>query len=152
MTEETNEVEKFDDRVLALAKHLSESPTEIEEADYGDNTFKYGREEWLVLTDDEADAAAREQIEQSLWSFSPSFIARYTGRNLSQAAQKALGEAQEKLCEDANDLVGALIHNMDEFVRDAINELGREHFLSQYDGAEWDAKIGDTTYYLYRTN
>ena len=111
-----------------------------------DNEFRVGRTTYLVLTDDEAHEAAGKRIEESLWAFRPSFIARFTEPRLSDAAQKALGQAQEKLCEDANDLVRALIRDIDAFIEAAISEDGRGHFIGSYDGEEREQ--GDL--FLYR--
>lgn len=149
--ETTSETTEVDPRVQALAKYLDTSPEEIEEA-YGDNSYSYGRQEYLVLTDAEADEACAERIRESLWAFNTNFIASHTSPRLNGKAREALSKMQEKLCEDANDLVEALISDMDTFIADAIGADGRGHFLAQYDGDENEEKVGDARFYLYRTN
>ena len=57
---------------------------------------------------------------------------------------------QGKLCESANELVLALIDDMDKFVSDAISSDGRGHFLSYYDGEEQEIYIEGTTFFYYR--
>ena len=141
-----------DPRIVALAKHLDCHPSHIEEARYGDNTYTYGRREFRVLTDEEADEAVAESIKSSLWAFNASFISSHTKKGLSSAAEKALSEAQAKLCEDANDLVEAMIDDLDHFVDDAVAADGRGHFLAQYDGEEQYYTVGGVTYYVYRNN
>lgn len=58
-----------DDRVKALADFLELSEDEydvIEPSRYGENLFKYGKREYYVLTDDEADSTFKEMQEQLL--------------------------------------------------------------------------------------
>lgn len=70
-----------DDRVKALADFLELSEDEydvISPSRYGENLFKYGKREYYVLTDDEADDMHKEMQEQLLGdmgmdSFTPSF-------------------------------------------------------------------------------
>lgn len=140
-----------DPKILVLAKHLGEPPDEIEEASYGENTYKHGRQEFLVMTDDEADEAAAEQVQQSLWAFNTDFIVAHTRNGPNAAVTKALQKAQSKLCEDANDLVAAIIEDMDHFIEDAIKADGRGHFLAHYDGEEREESVNGTTYFIYQT-
>lgn len=137
--------ETTDPRILALAKHLDCDPDEITEG-YGDNRFEHGRAEYLVLTDDEADEAARERIEESLWAFNTSFLRAHAPSLSSASAEKAIAKVQEELCEGANELIAALIPNMAAFVRDAIAADGRGHFLAGYDGEENE----EGSFYIYR--
>ena len=117
-----------------------------------DNCFSTSFGEYLVLTDDEADKKAKEEIRQTLWAFNPDFILKHTKayENTTdyedEAIIKALGEVQSRICDSANELVYALINDFDEFCEDAIYSDGRGHFLSYYDGEEH--KSGD--YYIYR--
>ena len=101
--------------------------------------------EYRVLDDDEADAAAKDYIEDSLWAFIPSFMSCETG--IDESVFTAL---QDK-CEGANDAVRSIIDGscgIDSFVESAISADGRGHFLNTYDGEE--REYGD--YYVYRTN
>lgn len=139
-----------DPRVVALGKLTGDF--DFSEARYGDNRYESGRVTYLVLTDDEADEAAAEAIKNSLWAFNASFISGHTKKGLSDAAQKALQEAQAKLCEGANDLVESMIDDLDDFIEDAIRADGRGHFLSSYNGEENEESVGGTTYYIYREN
>ena len=152
MNTEQTEQTVTDPRILTLAKHLDVEPSDIEEARYGDNTYTYGRQEYLVLTDEEADEAVAESIKGSLWAFNATFISSHTKKGLSSAAVKALSEAQAKLCEDANDLVESMIDDLDHFIKDAVAADGRGHFLAQYDGDEQEYTMDGVTYYVYRNN
>ena len=42
-------------RIKALAQLLGCKKSEIEQSSYDENTFEYGSEEYLVVTDEEAD-------------------------------------------------------------------------------------------------
>lgn len=141
-----------DPRILALGRMLDGDFNDIEEARYGDNTYEVGRQSYLVLTDEEADEAAAEQIRESLWAFNTSFISAHTRKGLSDRAEKALQKAQAELCEDANDLVESMIEDMDHFIKDAIKADGRGHFLNTYDGEEREEFVEGKMYLIYRTN
>lgn len=140
-----------DPRIVALGRHLDDFG-DIEEARYGDNRYEVGRCEYLVMTDEEADEACEEQISGSLWAFNASFIAAHTRNGLNRAAQEALAKAQAELCESANDLVEAMIEDMDHFIKDAIRGDGRGHFLSHYDGEENEVTVNGTMYFIYRVD
>lgn len=114
--------------------------------------------EYLVLTEQEADDKAKEEIERSLWAFNADFILNHNSNSQNmdcyeyEAALKALKDAQGKSCENLNGLMRCLIDDFDEFVEDAIMADGRGPFISTYDGREEEVRIGDTWYYIYRTN
>ena len=139
-------------RIEALAAHLGIELEEgetledyIEESSYTANGFEAEGNEYLVLTDSEADDAAREYIENSLWAFNAEFLASNTG--LPEEVFTAL----QDLCEDANETVLTIVSkcgDLDRLTRDAIASDGRGHFLAQYDGHENEE--GD--YFIYRTN
>lgn len=121
-------------------------------ADYG--TFEIIGNEYKVLTDAEADDAARENIMNDLWAFNADFILRHTVfyENSTEREDdnfvEALRHLQELLCESATPVIKALIKNINVFVSDAIDADGRGHFISWYDGKEYETD----DYYIYRTN
>lgn len=134
-------------RIAALAEFLGCDENDLN----ADGTrIEFSDREYLVLTDTEAAEACAEYIRENVWAFRPEFIARHTEPQLSRAAQKALGAAQEKLCEGANDLVRALIRNFDAFVLDAIAADGRGQFLSSYDGQERRIRRDHVDLFIYR--
>ena len=108
--------------------------------------------EYRVLTDEQADEVAKEEIEYSLWAFNSDFIIRhcknYDDMDCDEfnSAVESLRYAQKNCCENANGLVRALIDNMDEFVEDAIDADGRGHFIAYYDGVENE----QNGFYIYR--
>lgn len=133
----------------ALAEFLGYGDTDdIEQSSYDENTFEVGNREYLVLTDEEADERVSEQIEGELWAFNAEFVASHSSVNLSSKAIEALKKMQGELCEDANELMRALIKDFDHFVKDAVSSDGRGHFLSPYDGEENE----EGEYFIYRTN
>ena len=150
-----------DNRKEALANYLGmEKPEKdlIQKDISQDNVYTVGMSEYLVLTDEEADERAREDIEHSLWAFNADFILRHNSNCSSMdnweydAAIEALKEAQGKSCENLNGLVRCLISNMDEFVEDAIMEDGRGHFIAFYDGREEEQRVAGVDYYIYQIN
>ena len=149
-----------DEKLNALAKFLEVDVNELEESNYYDdnNGYSYGNQEYLVLTDKEADDKAREEIEETLWAFDTNFILRHCSTYDKmdcyefEQAEKALRKVQAECCESLNPLVKALIEDMDEFVESAIMSDGRGHFIAGYDGYENEVKINDTWYYIYRVD
>lgn len=148
---ETKEVTKIE----ALAKHLKCSVDKISE-NGANNMFDVSSQEYLVLTDDEAQERATEDIENSLWAFRAEFLESYMPEGVEADTIKII---QEK-CEDANPAIMQLIQwnlrsgpenlllNQMHFINDAIMSDGRGHFISHYDGEEIEA--GE--YFIYRLN
>ena len=136
------------DRASTLASFLGIDPEDVQEATYGDHAYDADGGEWLVLTDEEADEAARDAIRESVWAFRPEFVAGYVPEGIDADTLQAI---QGERCEDANAPILALIEagaGFDDFAADAIGADGRGHFLSHYDGEEREA--GE--FYIFRTN
>jgi hypothetical protein len=134
------EVTKMNHKQLKVLSQFLEIP--LEDTPNHENDY-------LVLTDEEADKACEEAIEESLWAFNPSFLASVTDFDISifEAIQ-----ANEK-CEDNNKAVRQLVGNrFSQLVKDAIKADGRGHFLSPYDGNEDEITYEGTDYYVYRIN
>lgn len=112
---------------------------------YTENSFDAPGATYLVLTDDEADAAVRQYVEESLWAFNPEFLSSNTGLPV------IVFEALQDKAEDANEAFRALVTGCGDFemlIRDAVISDGRGHFLAQYDGNEDEE--GD--FFIFRTN
>jgi len=124
-------------RILALAHHLDSIVFEDVEG-YIDNDY-------LVYTDEEADEAVREYIEETVWAFSPTFLQAHTGVD-----SDTIKQMQENMSESANEAITAMIKDFDHFVDDAVSSDGRAHFLSTYDGEETTVQVDRTVYYIYR--
>ena len=127
-------------KVKALAKYLECKPSDITDRDF---------ENYLVLTDEEADEKATENIKDSLWAFNAAFILSECGLDMSGV--ESLKQMQEKSCESANDFILSLVEKtcgLNSFIKAAISADGRGHFLSSYDGNENES--GE--YFIYRTN
>ena len=111
-------------------------------------------EDYLVLTDEEANEKAKEEILNSLWAFDADFILQHCKNADSMdryewdSAVEALRDAQSKSCESLNGLCRALIDDLDEFCEDAIYSDGRGHFISWYDGEENE----QNGLFIYRLN
>ena len=137
------------EKVQALASYLEEHRQDLEETEIyvTNNMFELDNgEEYLVLTDQEADEYATDEIENMLWAFNADFLASYTG--LHKAVFEALAEGYE----NSNEAIMALINNagsMDDFVQECIDADGRGHFVANYDGEEIEL---ENDYYAYRVN
>ena len=125
---------------------------EVERVTYYDHGFSFGGDCYIVLTDEEANEEAREAILRDLWAFRAEFIVEHSAfyedstTAEDEAVIEALEQVQGRICEGATALCRALIKDIDVFVEDAIDADGRGHFLSMYDGEEYES--GE--YFIYR--
>lgn len=105
--------------------------------------------EYLVLTDEEADKQAETEIKNNLWAFVPKFIIEHmAGVRYSESLEDAISQMQTSLCEGANDIVAAMVDDVEEFCDDAIVADGRGHFIAWYNGEE----IETENFFIYRIN
>ena len=124
-------------KIEALAKFLDETDLDYVEKLIDD-------EDYLVLTDEEADEKACEEIENSIWAFNSEFIASHCDLDA-----ETILIIQEAKYEDANEPLKRLIgKNLPGFVGDAISSDGRGHFLARYDGHENE----EGEFFIYRNN
>lgn len=131
----------------ALAEFLGVEENEVKENSWGTYSTISG-DEYLVLTDDEADEEVYKEIEISLWAFNAEFIIEMTGLN---SGVESLRTMQESSCEGCNDFIKAIIEGtcgMECFVESAIESGGRGNFISYYDGEENE----QGEYFIYRVN
>lgn len=118
-------------RLEALAYHLGIPQPTLKPTSWG--SIETEDEEWRVLTRKEADKAAREYIKESLWAFSPAFLADYMPRAMTIESIQKLQE----LYEDANEPLTLLVGSrLSALMSDAIRQDGRGSFLAGYDGEE----------------
>jgi hypothetical protein len=136
---------------IALARHLEIKSSEVEETG-NDDIYIAESEEWLVLTDSEADEAAKVQIRDTLWAFNFSFLQGHLrkGIDVSDTLEASIKDMQGKLCEGANEIIFGMIEDFAHFAEDAVKCDGRGHFLSSYDGEEHEVRVGKTMYLIYR--
>lgn len=139
----TNLTNEYEERVIAFAHYDAGS---FGFADYEEAQSNIDSEDCLVLTDEEADEAVREEIEEMVWAFNASFLQAHTGVDAN-----AIEKIQE-MCESANEPLTAMIKDFDHFVDDAVRSDGRGHFLAGYDHEENEITFNGTTYYIYRRN
>ncbi len=104
---------------------------------YGLVIHDVGNREYAVGTEEQATAACREYIRETLWAFRPGFVERYTPDGVDAEVIACLVDHK---CEAANEAVARLIGDrLGDFLDDAIKSDGRGHFLSGYDGEEIDS-------------
>jgi len=139
----------------ALATHLHVNPEQLVLLTYTHYDLVIFRcletnDEYAIGDDIQAFSAASAYILDSLWAFNTEFIAKYTLKKLNDNCIKAIKLMQTTLCEDANDIIEALIHKKTAFIIDAIKADGRGHFLNPYDSNEYELENGK--YFAYRLN
>jgi hypothetical protein len=151
MNTKTNTIQnKLDDRTVTLAEFLDCAYDDIDAADFphpfnSNNCYSFGNQEYMVLTDSEADEAVTEYIKESVWAFNADFLA-----SMTELDSEMFALASDK-CESANDAILRTIEKtcgLAEFVEQAVSADGRGHFLSGYDGEE----VEQGNYFIYRTN
>jgi len=108
-------------------------------------------DDYRVLTDDESNEAVREYIEESLWAVRYEFLCAHSDA-ICDIPKDTWNEMVNKMYESANPMVKRLIDDFDHFIDDTIRSDGRGHFLSGYDGEEWEIKVDDEYFYVYRMN
>ncbi|QOI68922.1 hypothetical protein Lederberg_29 [Pelagibacter phage Lederberg EXVC029P] len=122
-TTQNNTTEVFDDQIQALAKHLNLDNEDLSMIEENGDHYKFGEQEYLVVTDDEAEQLWDEHldhyIEDCILPEMPEHFRSYFD--------------EDKWKQDAR---------MD----------GRAHSLALYDGDENYIEINGIEYYIYRTN
>ena len=127
---EKKELENEEDTKTAFDEWIDSEYSTLKEEIiniYG-NHYKYGREEYLVLTNTEADNEAYDYT-YNIWEEC----------YLTGEVKKQLGFLADYI-------------NLDQATRDAIQSDGRGNSLSSYDGKEYKETINNVTHYIYRTN
>lgn len=124
---EPKDEETDNERIEALRQLLAltteEALDQLEVSKYDENTIVYGKEEYLVVTDDEADKLWDDYLENYIDEcIIPEVPSQYQGYFDREAWKK-----------------------------DAYHD-GRAHSLSTYDGDEHEEEVEGTNYFIYRTN
>lgn len=116
----------IDPKAVALAKHLGVDVSTVSECRYGTDMWESDEEpgEYLVLTDDEADAAFHSYMESYIDDC-----------------------VLDRMPEDLRSYFDS-----ERFIRDVRLSDGRGPNLAHYDGAEEEEKVDDVWYFIYRTN
>ncbi len=111
------------DKIKVLSQHLDCDIKEIKVSSYDDNVFDYGKQEYLVVTDSEAD----ERWEEELNSYIDEIV---------------LSEIPEHYHN---------YFDYEKWKNDAKQD-GRGHCLDRYSGAENFETVDNETFYIYRLN
>lgn len=120
-----------DERIQALTQHIKAEEQEQEEVEadelstssYDEKIIEWGKREYLVVTDEEADELWEEDLDN--------YIDECILSELPEQYKCYFDE--EKWKDDAR---------LD----------GRAHSLSRYDESEYEEEVNNTTYYIYRQN
>jgi hypothetical protein len=113
-------------KVLALAAHFKVSPDTISECRFGNDLYECEDEpgEYLVLTDEEADKAFHESVE-------------------NYVEECILGEIPEAY---------RAYFDTEKYINDVRMGDGRGPTLAICDGAEEEERVDGTWYFIYRVN
>jgi len=111
------------EKIKALLQHLDCKKSDINVSSYDDNVFEYGKQEYLVVTDEEANKLWDEDLDY--------YIDECILPELPESARQYFDD--EKWKQDAR-------------------YDGRGHSLSRYDGNEDEIKINGIVYFIYRQN
>jgi len=103
---------------------LEEALSDVMKTDFGSYEHNMATGEYLILTDDEADEAARESLENYI----------------DECVMSEIPEIHQKY------------FDTERFIEDAISIDGRGHTLSSYDGVEHEVSFNDDSFFIYRTN
>lgn len=146
------DVNEYEDEVRALAEHLDEPDLDvISESSYQPHLgmlLEAQGNEYLVLDESDADAAARDDYRRSLWAFNAEFLVEDMPNGVTVYAIQAL---QNALYEGASEVfAGMLGDNLDSVLDRAIEADGRGHVLSPWDGEEYRVVIEGVPYFIYR--
>lgn len=144
-----------------LAEYADIATNKIKQAEWANDPNRlvtnYG-EEWLILTDEEAEEMARDYIIKMLWSFRTDFLMDHMDAVDSlntrerEVFKKSLEKIQCDLCEGANPIVSALVSdNIENLIDEAIEADGRGCFIGFYNGSEDSIEYDGVDYYIYRT-
>lgn len=139
------------EKIKELAEFLGCDEEDITVSNWNNRVFELGNQEYLVVTDEEADEEATSRIEEDIWAFNAEFILDECGIDHNETVISSLQEIQNRCCESCNMFFLSLIENtcgLDSFVQEAISCDGRGHFLASYDGEENETD----SYYVYRLN
>lgn len=127
-----------DMRAAAIAHLEGNHPDDYSEG-YDETIVELGREEWLIVTDDEANTAAEAAIRDSVWAFNADFLASHS---VADADIFRLLQQTER-AESLNEPFLSLLTDIEEFIEDAVAADGRGHFLAGYDGREHEVPAGE---------
>ena len=138
-------IDEYGEKVIALAQHLNltleidegldeeekeeaiqeikDELDNIRESSYDSNLFEYYNEEYNVYTDSEADDAWEDELDNYIDECIRPELPDHLANYFDEEAWK----------------------------RDARFD-GRGHAISRYDGCEYEEKVNDEWYYIFRQN
>jgi len=136
-----------DERICALRKMLIADgcPTAYNNIvdGYADNFYECDNVEYMVLDEDEVYDMVTEYITEMIGSFNPWFLVDH-----STLEYDTIVNLQKGGCGQLDEIILQTIDDIAKLVDDAICADGAAHFLSTYDGDEYES--GD--YFIYRVN
>lgn len=125
---------------IALMAHLGCEESELVEF-VDEGLFSFHTQQYLVMTDEEADVKCKYYIRESLWAFNSSFLENYC------VVPESVLRCMQSLHEECNEAIYELVKDrFDDLVQHAISSDGRGHFMTSYDGEETE----QGEFFIYR--
>lgn len=110
---------------------------EVKEYDvYGLPVIVYDGKEYALGTEKQVAKAAYNAIMDSVWAFNADWLVRHMRRGM--LSEEGVKQIQLASSESANEMFKNMLTNKKQFVEDSIDADGRAHFLSTYDGEEYE--------------
>lgn len=103
--------------------------------------------DFLILDDDTRDEYAIEFIQESLWAFNSSWIQDFLKEGIELETDQ-IEKITGNLYEDANEIIKN-ITDWKTMIHDACSIDGHGHFLSSYNGGEYEFSYDGVDYYIY---
>lgn len=134
-------------RKNALARFLNCPANQIFNGEYGTNSFTNLYEDYLVLSESEANEEAKKQV----WSYIPTFDTDFLIKHLAKPIPKEeIKELLSNHCDNCLLIIASLIVDYEQFAQEAIEIYGRAYFICFKDKTEYKLKYGGKEYFIYR--
>ena len=134
-------------RKAALAYLLNLPVKRIFTSEYGCNSYTDLNTDYLVLTEEEANAEAKKQVWSFLHHFEPNFVNRHLSVKLPEhKLVKLLADP----CENCLLIFIAFMDDYDLFMNEAIERYGRAYFLCYGDKKEYRVTFSGKEYCIYK--
>ena len=127
----------MDNKIKALAEYLEIEEDAIKLTKSG--SYETDCNEYLVLTDEEADQEVKKEIKDSLWVLDAEFILNTCGLDSGSNVIESLRKTQKFSRKDCNNFIRAIVDGtcgIDKFVNQVILAYDRGYFLSAYNSEE----------------
>lgn len=121
---DTIDTDEHMDLLMAICEEFGVHPKDVSYS-YSNN-WEIDGTDYEILDEEEAEERLQELLEDELWTFNSSFLARETGISV------VVFETLSNLYENSNEAIRSIIDatcGYEDFIHDAVLEDGLSHFL-----------------------